>query len=259
MKTYFWNEDDIFEILLSVCENLESEYPESILRTISEFSAFTFLFRNDAIGNGPHLKLSNANCTVKCVNPNHSPCLQLLDVEIDSTERGSWRWQYRLDKYRPGSRVCMGFVLKPEKEQHMYKMDNFALNQYHSRDNNPYEYKTICIYDFVVGFSSGLRGNKPHVRTPVRGKPEPMTGDRILFAMEKGDPDGNHTSCMRFCVFHVTDAGLSHVIYNGSVADGIFIPALTFYQHDGVTIETFGENVDEVAMMEIVKLIEEVN
>eukprot|EP00493_Phyllostaurus_siculus_P022079 UN22410 len=52
----------------------------------------------------------------------------------------------------------MGFVLKPEKEQHMYKMDNFALNQYHQRAVSPYEYKTICIYDFEVGFSLGLRG-----------------------------------------------------------------------------------------------------
>jgi len=254
MTIYTFNEDELFKILVSVCEQLESEYPALVLQIISEFGAFSFLFRTDSIGNGPHLNICENNCCVKCVNPIHSPCLQLLDVEIDSTHNGSWRWQYSLTKYRSGSRVCMGFVLKPEKDQHLYKMNNFALNQYDNRERNPYEYKTICIYDFVVGFSSGLRGDVQYVRTAFRGKALPATGDKILFAMEQ-DKTGNKYRCMRLYVFHVNDDGLNHVIYNGSVADGIYIPALTFYQNDSVKIETFGENVDEVAMMEIRKFL----
>ena len=52
------------------------------------------------------------------------------------------------------------------------------------------------------------------------------------------------------------DGRLNHVIQSGTIAaEGIYIPALTFYQKDGVTIETFGENVQKSSMDDITTFI----
>jgi len=249
--------EDLLKLLNSVCEQWNSEYPETVLQAIAEFAASSFFFRDDDIGNGPYLELSNGNMTVKCMNPNHTACLQLLDVEIDSTEYGSWRWQYHLDHYRGGAHVCMGLVLKPESNQELFGMGRYALNEHYSRERwEPHQYKTVSIYDHHVSFSSSLSGC--NVASKAKGGIcKPQAGDRILFAMEQNSFGSEKPSKIKLFVFHVTNDGrLNHVIQSGTIAaEGIYIPALTFYQKDGVTIETFGENVQKSSMDDITTFI----